>query len=93
MTDGDAAPEAKVGSAPIQLVVKSQDQSEVQFKVKRNTKFIKVKMAFCSRKSLEPDSVRLVFDGERLIDEKCPEDLDMEDGDVIDCIMEQIGGQ
>jgi len=48
--------------------------------------------AFCSRKALQPDAVRFLFDGSRINPNQTPKDLDMEDGDSIDAMMEQVGG-
>lgn len=76
----------------INLKVKDQDNSEVHFKVKMTTKFEKIFNAFCSRKALQPDAVRFLFDGSRINPNQTPKDLDMEDGDSIDAMMEQVGG-
>mmetsp|Transcript_5941 Transcript_5941/g.26295 ORF Transcript_5941/g.26295 Transcript_5941/m.26295 type:complete len:93 (+) Transcript_5941:62-340(+) len=76
----------------INLKVKDQDNSEVHFKVRQTTKFEKIFTAFCSRKSLQPGAVRFLFDGQRINPTQTPQDLDMEDGDSIDAMMEQVGG-
>ncbi|EEH57334.1 uncharacterized protein MICPUCDRAFT_33538 [Micromonas pusilla CCMP1545] len=76
----------------INLKVKDQDNSEVHFKVRQTTKFSKIFDAFCARKSLQPDSVRFLFDGQRVNANMTPKDLDMEDGDSLDAMMEQVGG-
>jgi small ubiquitin-related modifier len=36
--------------------------------------------------------VRFLFDGERLHEHTCPKDLNMENGDEIDVVIEQVGG-
>jgi small ubiquitin-related modifier len=36
--------------------------------------------------------VRFLFDGTRINPTQTPKDLDMEDGDSIDAMMEQVGG-
>eukprot|EP00740_Mantoniella_antarctica_P006241 CAMPEP_0181363246 /NCGR_PEP_ID=MMETSP1106-20121128/8588_1 /TAXON_ID=81844 /ORGANISM="Mantoniella antarctica, Strain SL-175" /LENGTH=93 /DNA_ID=CAMNT_0023477555 /DNA_START=41 /DNA_END=322 /DNA_ORIENTATION=- len=76
----------------INLKVKDQDNSEVHFKVRQTTKFQKIFDAFCSRKALSSDSVRFLFDGQRINPNMTPKDLEMEDGDSIDAMMEQVGG-
>mmetsp|Transcript_4029 Transcript_4029/g.18393 ORF Transcript_4029/g.18393 Transcript_4029/m.18393 type:complete len:93 (+) Transcript_4029:94-372(+) len=76
----------------INLKVKDQDNSEVHFKVRQTTKFEKIFTAFCSRKSLQPGAVRFLFDGQRINPTQTPQELDMEDGDSIDAMMEQVGG-
>lgn len=70
----------------------TQENGEVHFKVRSSTKFQKVFEAFCQRRGLEVNSVRFLFDGERLRADQSPDDYDMEDGDCIDAMMEQIGG-
>ena len=37
------------------------------------------------------ESVRFLFDGERINERQTPQDLDMEDNDVIDVMVEQVG--
>ena len=37
-------------------------------------------------------AVRFHFDGSRLRESQTPSELDMEDGDSIDAMMEQVGG-
>lgn len=37
-------------------------------------------------------SCRFLFDGHRLDANETPADADMEDGDVIDAVLEQLGG-
>ncbi|CAL6350801.1 unnamed protein product [Bathycoccus prasinos] len=77
----------------INLKVKDQDNAEVHFKVKMGTKFKKIFDAFLQRKSLQPGSVRFLFDGERVREDQTPQELDMEDGDSLDVMMEQVGGK
>jgi small ubiquitin-related modifier len=36
--------------------------------------------------------VRFILDGERLQPNSTPEEADLEDGDCIDAMMEQVGG-
>ena len=48
--------------------------------------------AFCNRNGVAMNSVRFLFDGNRVNPTQTPQDLDMEDGDVIDVMVEQQGG-
>ena len=41
---------------------------------------------------MQTDTVRFMFDGERIGDENTPADLGLEDGDQIDAMVTQIGG-
>ena len=60
--------------------------------VKRTTKFARIMNAFCERKAWDPKQVRFVFEGQRISAESTPEDHDMEEGDCLDAVLEQIGG-
>ena len=71
----------------------AQDGTEVHFKVRPTTKFAKVFEAYCQRKSLQQNAVRFLVDGERIRADQTPEDFDMEDGDCVDAMMEQVGGR
>ncbi|KAL6763040.1 ubiquitin-like protein [Haematococcus lacustris] len=99
MADGDeeagqsGAPEPKREAADIiSLIVRDQQGSEVMFKVKPHTKLQKVKAAYCTKKNLKANTVRFLFDGARIEDDNTPTSLHMEEGDRIDCVVEQIGG-
>ena len=41
---------------------------------------------------LNVNNVRFLFDGERLHETQTPKDLNMENGDEIDVVIEQVGG-
>ena len=48
--------------------------------------------AFCQRQGVNLNAVRFLFDGNRINPSQTPEQLEMEDGDVIDVMVEQQGG-
>lgn len=48
---------------------------------------------YCQRKGLRSNWCRFVFDGDRLKDSNTPEELELENGDVIVVIAEQTGGR
>merc|ERR1712000_82969 len=87
-----AAPEEKRSDEHINLRVVSQDGAEVFFKIKKTTPLRKLMDAFCSRNSIDPGSVRFLFDGQRLSPDKTPKECAMEDHDVIDVLLQQTGG-
>mmetsp|Transcript_15301 Transcript_15301/g.42795 ORF Transcript_15301/g.42795 Transcript_15301/m.42795 type:complete len:89 (+) Transcript_15301:134-400(+) len=87
------ADEQKPEVKQLNISVKSQDGDQVQFKVKTSTKFEKIFVAYCSKKSMDRGSIRFLFDGERLPPEATPESVGMEDGDSIDAMTEQVGGR
>lgn len=74
------------------LRVMSQTGSETHFKLKNNVPLRKVIASYCQRNSLEPKTVRFLFDGKRVDETKTPMDLGMEDNDIIDVVAQQTGG-
>jgi len=82
----------KPASEHLSLKVKSQDGNEVYFKVKKTTQFMKVMSAYCKKVGADLDTVRFLFDGQRLRPEQTPADLGMEDDDEIDAMVQQTGG-
>jgi small ubiquitin-related modifier len=79
-------------SGHINIKVKDQNENEVFFKIKKTTKLSKVFNAYCTRKSIQRESVRFLLDGSRVQGEDTPKSLDMEDGDMIESVLEQAGG-
>ena len=84
--------ESKPSGEHLSLKVKSQDGNEVYFKVKKTTAFAKVMNAYCKKVGADMESVRFLFDGQRLRPEQTPADLEMEDEDEIDAMVSQTGG-
>eukprot|EP00439_Symbiodinium_sp_Y106_P064948 s1078_g10.t1 len=86
---------AEAADAPqhIQLKVKDQQGSEVQFKIKKTTPLRKLMDAYCSRLGLQASQVRFMVDGERIAADDTAEKLGLEDEDLIDVAMEQTGGR
>ncbi|KAI8645336.1 ubiquitin-related domain-containing protein, partial [Parasitella parasitica] len=76
----------------INLKVVGGDSNEVFFKIKRTTQLKKLMEAYCERQGKSIDSIRFLYDGSRVQAHHTPNELDMEDGDVIDVMVEQIGG-
>ncbi|KAI7833330.1 ubiquitin-related domain-containing protein [Kickxella alabastrina] len=76
----------------INIKVVAADSSEVMFKIKRKTKLSKLMQAYCSRAGQAFGTVRFLVDGQRINGDNTPEELEMEDGDSIDAMTEQVGG-
>ena len=88
-----SAPTGAGGADPhINIKVKSQDGTEIFFKIKRTTQLKKLMDAYCTRQGLSQNQCRFIFDGERLKDDDTPDKLEMENGDEIDVMVEQTGG-
>merc|ERR1712046_68976 len=76
----------------INIKVKGPDGAEVFFKIKRKTQMKKLMDAYCYRSGQDPKSIHFLFEGERIQPTQTPDELDMDDGDVIDAMLMQVGG-
>ena len=86
------AKEKSGNNEQINLKVVTQDSTEVFFKIKKNTPLKKLMEAFCNKQGLNMSSVRFLNDGVRITPDKTAADLGLQDGDVIDAMMNQVGG-
>ncbi|KAJ6510584.1 ubiquitin-related domain-containing protein [Mycena sanguinolenta] len=66
--------------------------NQITVKVKPNTKFAKIFQAAEQKFGKESGTFKFVFEGRRIVPENTPAELDIEDGDQIDCFLEQVGG-
>mmetsp|Transcript_2462 Transcript_2462/g.3588 ORF Transcript_2462/g.3588 Transcript_2462/m.3588 type:complete len:102 (-) Transcript_2462:1089-1394(-) len=80
------------GKNQISVKVCDAHGNEVYFKIKKTTQLRKLKAAYCKRQGLQKEQVRFTFDGHRIADDETAEILDIDDNDVIDAMVEQIGG-
>ncbi|EME87848.1 uncharacterized protein MYCFIDRAFT_127663 [Pseudocercospora fijiensis CIRAD86] len=96
MAENNGTPPADQQEQPQQsehLNIKVTDgNNEVFFKIKRTTQLKKLMDAFCERQGKSPQSVRFLFDGQRVNPTDSPDILDMVDGDSLEVHQEQIGG-
>merc|ERR1712086_442084 len=67
------------------------DGNEIYFKCKQTTPLQKLMHAYCNQQGVATNSVRFLFDGNRINETQTPAQLDMESGDVIDVMVEQQG--
>mmetsp|Transcript_146175 Transcript_146175/g.207221 ORF Transcript_146175/g.207221 Transcript_146175/m.207221 type:complete len:90 (+) Transcript_146175:107-376(+) len=81
----------KVGEA-IQLRVNAQQGDPLVFKIKQSTTFKKLMEAYCQRRGQSMNAVRFMFNGSPIQPHQCPMDFEMENDDVIDVMLEQVGG-
>ncbi|KAE9372509.1 ubiquitin-like protein [Stipitochalara longipes BDJ] len=99
-SDGSASPGPEVEpkasgarrSTQLCIKIKNQQEVEVDFRIKSTTKFSKVFENYCSRQQIDRHSVRFFLDNTRIQDDDTAERLEMEDGDEIQCHLEQLGG-
>ncbi|KAK0633556.1 ubiquitin-related domain-containing protein [Immersiella caudata] len=86
-------PDAPAGGAAEHLNIKVTDNNnEVFFKIKRSTKLEKLMSAFCDRQGKSLQSVRFLFEGQRVQPGDTPDTLEMADGDTLEVHQEQVGG-
>ncbi|TXT06829.1 uncharacterized protein COLE_06160 [Cutaneotrichosporon oleaginosum] len=88
-----ASPNAESKPKPddntLNIKIRATDSSEVFFKIKKTTKLNKLKTAYADRVGQDPAAIRLLFDGTRILDNQTAEDLEMEDGDVLEVLLER----
>ena len=75
-------------NAPINIKLVSQDGNEVFFKCMVATLLGKLMRAYCTRQGLRRSSVHFRFDETRIKEKSRPFELGMENGDIIDCMVE-----
>lgn len=86
---GDATPAASADT--LNLKLQALEGGHIIFKLKRTTSLEKMMTAYCKRMNVLREKSRFLFDGTRLRSNDTPESLEMEDGDVVEVFMEQIG--
>ena len=76
----------------LNIRVKDQQGGEISFKVKKSTHFSKIFDAYAARHSLEVSQLRFIFDGARINGESTPKMFEMEDNDMIEVMIQSVGG-
>ncbi len=79
-------------SETIKITVTSQSFENLVFKIKKITPFSKIFLKYCERYDVELDTIKFVFDGDIIKGSQTPKILGIEDGDVIDATVQQVGG-
>ena len=72
--------------------VVSPDGTSMQFKIKETTPFSKMMDAYCKVKCISKNSVRFVFNGDRLPLDATPKSANLTNDDVVDAVLMQTGG-
>ncbi|KAI0136266.1 ubiquitin-related domain-containing protein [Xylariales sp. AK1849] len=83
--------EAPAGAEHLNIKV-TDNNNEVFFKIKRTTKLEKLMSAFCERQGKNLNSVRFLFEGQRVQPTDTPDTLEMQDSDTLEVHQEQVGG-
>ena len=81
----------RVGPGRIILRIVTQDGNELSHIMGNNASLQHLMQSFCNRQGIEMNSIRFLFDGQRINANESPQELDMDDGDVIDAMVEQQG--
>lgn len=76
------------------ITIKIRDQAgdQIFFKVKQTTKMSKIIGAYAKRRGLSKDNLRFLVDGERVKEEETVKTLELDDGDQLDVVLQQVGG-
>jgi len=77
----------------INVKVVNQRGKEIYFKLQMSTKLNKLFSAYAQKERVKLQGVRFLFDGQRVSPNQTPFELAMENGDVIDVMVEQQGGR
>ncbi|XP_023367260.1 small ubiquitin-related modifier 1 [Otolemur garnettii] len=96
MSDQEAKPSTedlgdRMEGEYIKLKVTGQDSTEIHLKVKMTTHLKKLKESHCQRQGVPMNSLRFLFEGQRIADNHTPKELGMEEEDVIEVYQEQTG--
>ena len=82
----------------VSLNVRGQDGPEVCFNIRCDSPLKKLMDVYWNRADAEAEregfrlpAFRFIFDGNRIVESRRPNDLEMEDDDVIDAMLEQVG--
>jgi hypothetical protein len=73
-------------------VIRDQLGQKTKFKIRRDLRLGKVFNAYCKRHGVELGLLRFMIDGKRLQDDDTPLKLNINEGDEIEVVQEQIGG-
>lgn len=85
------ATKGRVGPGRIILRIVTQDGNQLSHIMGNNAPLQHLMQSFCNRQGIAMNSIRFLFDGSRINPNQSPQELDMEDGDVIDVMVEQQG--
>ena len=79
-----------LGAITITLRIMDETHEVRLFKVKKNTRFEKLFTTYAAKKGIAVTRLRFLIDGERINPNQTPEECDMEDQDLIECMLERV---
>ena len=91
--DSSEQEDVKPVNQEINVKVKDQRGTAVCFKMKKTIKLRKLMQTYCARNGYPQKSIRFLYEGEEIRESDTPQDLKMEDGDMIETMIAQRGGR
>jgi small ubiquitin-related modifier len=79
-------PQSRLSSIVLKVLLEGE-QRPLQFRLRRHDPFSKLINAICERRSITPDRLRLTFDGVVVLPHQCPQQLEMQDEDLLDAVI------
>ncbi len=79
-------------SETISLRVVGQDGGEILFRIKSSTPLAKLMNAYCQRMAVSTKAMRFLYDGKRVNETDTASMLKMTDNDIVDAVLQQVGG-
>ncbi|KAH8738723.1 hypothetical protein FG386_000514 [Cryptosporidium ryanae] len=76
----------------VTVKVRSPDGEQILYRIKKKTKLQKLMNSYCQRTGQNESSIRFLFEGERLRPEMTAEEAELQEGDLIDAMISQVGG-
>ncbi|KAL0223667.1 hypothetical protein P9112_003057 [Eukaryota sp. TZLM1-RC] len=76
----------------VKIKVRSSDGKETVFRIKRSTPLRKLIDTYCRRTGLSDQSLRFLYDGDRVQPHQTADDLNLDDEALIDAVLYQLGG-
>ena len=73
------------------IEVRNQEGATLTVRMLRRDTLRKLLAAACQKWGLEPSKIRLVYYGDPLVLSFTPADLQLEDGDILECFLQQVG--
>eukprot|EP00986_Skeletonema_menzelii_P002705 scaffold756_cov137-Skeletonema_menzelii.AAC.5 len=90
--EGDMPITITIGDMPITISIKDQDGEDTWFKVLKTTRMSTIFNAYyATRKGASVGIMRFLLGGDRVCFDDTPETLELDDGDYINCFLEQCG--
>ncbi|KAG9039857.1 hypothetical protein FS837_000904, partial [Tulasnella sp. UAMH 9824] len=77
-------------NATVSIKVVASAGEEVFFKIKRSIKLTKLRDAYANKVGKDMNSIRFLYDGQRIQEDDTPATLGMEEGDAIDVMVEHL---